>query len=122
MSGVTKPDEVDENVAIFDIRHFARADVSEVHEFLESAYELSQRPDVDAGVIRLPDDGAIAGEVFDLVEEYGQFFVGAGIERVGLVSGDVKNIALKSRLRVDGMEVEALDDVDSAVAWARGDG
>jgi hypothetical protein len=55
-----------------------------------------------------------------MVEQYGGFFERRGIERVALVSRDVKNIAIKSKLRVDGMEVRAMDEFDDAVEWARG--
>lgn len=111
--------EVDDGVTVWDLREMAHADPGEVQSFLETAVELARRPSVMAGVIRLPDEGTIGGEVLDMVEQYNDFFEGEGIERVALVSADVKNLAVKSRLDVPEMDVETLDDEAAAVQWAR---
>jgi hypothetical protein len=111
--------EVDEGVTIWDLREMARAEPEDVQLFLETAVELARRPSVKAGVIRLPDEGTIGGEVLDMVEQYNDFFEGQGIERVALVSGDVKNLAVKSRIDISGMTVNTLDDEAAAVEWAR---
>jgi hypothetical protein len=111
--------EIDGGVVVWDLRRMARADPGDVQSFLETAVELARRPATEASVIRLPDEGTIGGEVLNMVEQYNEFFEGEGIERLALVSADVKNLAVKSRLDVPGMTVNTLDDQAAAVEWAR---
>lgn len=119
MDEATYTYDVDDGVAVWDLREFVRAEPEDLEEMLETLVSVSDESSLRANVVRLPDAGSIGGSMLDLIQQYNAYFQDLPVERVALVSTDVKNLAVKSRLEIDDVDVETYDDQAAAVEWAR---
>lgn len=79
---------------------------------------VNDHTSVESVVVRLPDDGSTSGEVFDLVEQYNTFFADRDVARVALVSSDIRNLAVKSKIDVDHVDITTMKDLEEATEWA----
>ncbi|APW96508.1 hypothetical protein CHINAEXTREME_01430 [Halobiforma lacisalsi AJ5] len=83
--------------------------------------ERGKQSDIEATVAVFGDETSLPKETQEYMgEEWSANGAYTGVERVGFVSDGITAMAVKSRMDIDGAEVESFDDLEAALEWARG--
>jgi hypothetical protein len=80
--------------------------------------KLRENPGVNATVDVVTMDQAVGDLLLDTVAEAARDGREHGLEKYGVVSGDVTKYAVKSRVDVDGVETFVGEDPAAAIEWA----
>jgi hypothetical protein len=82
--------------------------------------ERGRRDDIDATLAVFGDETNLPQETQEYMgeawSENGEY---TGVDRAGFVSEGITAMAVKSKIDIDGAEVESFKDLDAAVEWAQ---
>jgi hypothetical protein len=97
----------------------------ELEAFGEDAWEayteMLSRERVCAIVTVVEVEDPFDAATFDVWERSGHLAAERGVERWAVVGDRLKRMSTRSKLDVEGLEVEGFDDRAEALAWARPD-
>jgi hypothetical protein len=86
-------------------------------EASERFQQLAAQSEVDTHVSVLRMDSAMGSDLFEKTKEAARAGAQLGIDRWIVVSEDLKDIAIRSKIgEIDGLSVETADDLDAAMA------
>lgn len=112
--------DVEDNVIVWDIRDWYDPTEEELQQVTAELQSVAGREDITSSVTQLADDAHLDAETLEYIEQNNQMYADLGVTNVGWVSGGIQSLALRSKVSdVDGVDVEAFDELENAVAWAK---
>lgn len=82
--------------------------------------ELCRIEDWDGLVTEIHLEEPFGDEALEVWDQAGDFSAEQGVSRWAVVSEGLVGLAVKSRLKADGLEVMTTEDRDEAISWAKG--
>lgn len=112
--------EIEDNVVVWDIKGWNDPTEKELEEVTIELEKAAGKDEVTASVTEMEADVNLDKQTMEYIEQNNAMYSELGVSKVGWVSDGIQGLALRSKLQgTPGLEVEAFDDLDEAVAWAK---